>query len=92
MIAEHTVTSVRGLFARAFGDIFYLIYPDDDWSKEFRPLWDLDSMADVELVLAMGEIFAITIPEAESARMTTLRKTVEIITARVASAVNKRPA
>jgi acyl carrier protein len=78
-ISSDIVARVRKVFSVQLGEEFRLLYPDDDWTKEFQVIWSLDSMADVELVLALEDEFKVSISEQESARMKCLRAVIEII-------------
>ena len=45
----------------------------DDFSKELAFFWDIDSLADVEIVQALEQEFHVTITDAEAVAMKTLR-------------------
>ncbi len=78
-ISLDIVARIRNVFAAQIGEEFRLLYPDDDWTKEFQIIWKLDSMGNVEMHLALESEFKIAISEQESASMTCIRKVSEII-------------
>ena len=51
----------------------------DDFSKELSFFWEMDSMADVEAVIAFEEEFSIKISDVESQNMKTFRDMVMTI-------------
>ena len=46
-------------------------------------IWDLDSMADVEIVIALEEQFDIKVTDEEAAAMKTIRKVVEVVWSKI---------
>lgn len=68
------VSRTRKRIICQLGEFYSLLQPDDDWSKDFRAIWMLDSLGDVELLLALEEEFEIVIPESMAAQMVTPRK------------------
>jgi acyl carrier protein len=78
-IKKDIIEKTRDILITHLGDEYSLMYPDDDWSKDFSIIWDLDSMADVELIIDIEKTFKIKIPDAEAQSATSFRKLVTII-------------
>ncbi len=72
-VALDTVTRVRRILGEILEADLLRIRDTDDFSKELAFFWDLDSLADVEIVQALEEEFHITISDAEAVAMKRLR-------------------
>jgi acyl carrier protein len=72
-VALDTVTRVRCILSEFLDADLLRIRDTDDFSKELAFFWDLDSLADVEIVQALEQEFHITITDAEAVAMKTLR-------------------
>lgn len=58
----------------------------DDFSRNLSFFWAFDSMADIEVVKALEDRFAIRIDDAEARRTTTVRQLIELIQAKTIQA------
>ena len=66
-----TVAKVRRILSEILHVDLRRIRDTDDFSKELAFFWDLDSLADVEIVEALEEEFQIVISDAEAEAMKT---------------------
>lgn len=82
-IPKHVVTTIRNLFSEQIGVDLSLLEPDDDLSKDYSLIWDLDSMADVEIILALEEEFDIEISDGEAASMRSIRSIASVVTSKL---------
>lgn len=78
-IPKEIPLAVKRIFEEHFGTDFSRLSDDDDFSKELRFIWDYDSMADVEIVIALEEEFDIKLSDAEAASMTSINAIVDTI-------------
>ena len=51
--------------------------PDDDLSGDYALIWDLDSMADVEIIIALEDQFGVKFSDEEAVQMKTIRDIAE---------------
>ena len=56
-----------------------MLEADDDLSEDFNVIWNLDSMADVEILIALEKDFDIKITDDEAAAMRTFRAVVDAV-------------
>ncbi|MEQ1558013.1 MAG: acyl carrier protein [Methyloglobulus sp.] len=73
------VEGVKNIFSEELAIDFSRLHDDDDFSKNIRFIWDLDSMADVEIVLALEKKFSIRIDDDEAANIRTFRDLVHFV-------------
>ena len=64
---------VRKIFSNILGFDFSKISDSDDFSKELQIIWDIDSMANVEIITKIEEEFKIEISDEEAEAATTLK-------------------
>ena len=82
-VSEHVVSKIRHIFCEQTGMELKPLEPDDDLSGDYSLIWAMDSMADVEIVIALEEEFDIDISDAEAASMKSIRDISEIVTAKI---------
>ncbi len=73
------VEGVKTIFSEELAIDFSRLHDDDDFSKNLRFIWNLDSMADVEIVLALEKKFSIRIDDEEAANIRTFRDLVYLV-------------
>jgi acyl carrier protein len=88
-ISEEVTIKVLDVFENQLEYDFSRISDIDDFSKELSVMWEIDSLADVEIVMALEENFGIEISEEEARSMTTLRKVVEHIDTKLKSRTSR---
>ena len=84
-VALDTVARVRCILSEILDADLLRIRDSDDFSKELNFFWELDSLADVEIVQALEQEFHITITDAEAVAMHTLRDIVLGVHAKLAT-------
>jgi len=82
-VPRNVVTKIREIFQEHIPFEPTLLEADDDLSGDFKMIWDLDSMADVEIVIALEEQFDIKVTDEEAAAMKTIRKVVEVVWSKI---------
>ena len=78
-IPLEVIKSVRKVFTEFLGPEVRDLEPDDDLSGDYALIWDLDSMADVEILVALEEEFGIEFTDEEAVQLTTLREIAEAV-------------
>ncbi|HEX7860873.1 MAG TPA: acyl carrier protein [Verrucomicrobiae bacterium] len=78
-VALDTVAKVRRILSDVLEVDLLRIRDKDDFSKELAFFWDLDSMADVEVVQQIEKGFDIAITDSEAEAMKTLRDIVLLV-------------
>ena len=73
------VTNIREIFNEQFEIDLNQLEPEDDLTGGFRLLWDLDSMADVEIVVELEKRFKIRITDDEAANSKSLLDLIELV-------------
>ena len=73
------VSKVRSILSEQFGIDLSALEADDDFSEDYSLIWELDSMADVEIVMALEADFDIEISDAEAASIRSIRSIAEIV-------------
>ena len=82
-VSVEVVSMIRNIFSEQFGIDLGALDPDDDLSDDYSLIWDLDSLADVEIILAIEEEFGIEISDGEACGMSSLRSISEIVGSKV---------
>jgi len=82
-VSEEVVSKIRYIFCEQTGIDLKPLEPDDDLSGDYSLIWALDSMADVEIVIALEEEFGIEISDAEAASMKSIRDISVIVTSKL---------
>ena len=75
-VPQKIVSKVRAIFQEQVPIDLSLLEADDDLSGDFNVIWDLDSLADVEIVLQLEKEFDIKIADTEAEGMKTFRMVV----------------
>lgn len=57
--------------------------PDDDFSTDYSVIWEMDSLADVEIVVAIEKAFGIEIEDGEAASVRNVRMIAELVAAKL---------
>ena len=82
-VSEEVVSKIRYIFCEQTGIALKSLEPDDDLSGDYSLIWALDSMADVEIVIALEQEFGIEISDAEASSMKSIRDISVIITSKL---------
>ena len=88
-LSKDLVVRTKHIFDKNIGFDLSRLSSKDDFSKELKYIWDHDSMADVETIVALEKEFGIRISDEEGATMKTFDDVVRIIHAKVQN--EKRP-
>jgi len=76
------VVRIKNIFDAKIGFDLSRLSAEDDFSTELKYIWDHDSLADVETIVALEKEFKLKITDEEGKRMKTIRDVVEIISAK----------
>lgn len=82
-IAPEVVVGIRKILEEQLGADMSRLRAEDDFSKNLSFFWSFDSMADVELVLAIEEHFQIKITDPEAERTHTVSELVQLVSSKV---------
>jgi acyl carrier protein len=82
-IAPAVVVGIRKILEEQLGADMSRLRADDDFSKNLSFFWDFDSMANVEIVLAIEEHFQIKIADPEAENTRTVTDLVQLVSAKV---------
>lgn len=82
-IAPEVVVGIRKILEEQLGADMSRLRAEDDFSKNLSFFWDFDSMADVELVLAIEEHFQIKIADPEAEKTHTISELVRLVSNKV---------
>jgi len=75
-VPENIVSKIRQVFQEHVSIDISQLEADDDLSGDFSVIWNLDSLADVEIVVQLEKEFDIIISDEEAKAMTSFRKIV----------------
>lgn len=78
-VPRDVVSGIRAIFSEHVGVDLSALEADDDFSKEYSIIWDLDSLADVEIIIAIEEKFDVEISGGEASEITTIRGIAESV-------------
>jgi acyl carrier protein len=78
-VPHSVVAKVREIFQEQIPFDLSMLEADDDLSEDFNVIWNLDSMADVEIVIALEKDFDIKITDDEATAMKTFRAVVDAV-------------
>jgi acyl carrier protein len=81
--SKDLVLRIKHIFDKNIGFDLSRLSAKDDFSKELKYIWDHDSMADVETIVALEKEFGIRISDDEGAMMKTFDCVVRVIHAKV---------
>lgn len=82
-IAPEVVVGIRKILEKQLGADMSRLSVEDDFSNNLSFFWDFDSMADVELVLAIEEHFQIKIADTEAEQTHTVSELVHLVSNKV---------
>ena len=72
-IPKEIPVKVREIFREQFGADFSRINNSDDFSEGMNFIWGFDSMADIEIIMAVEEEFDIKIEDEEAEKMISIQ-------------------
>lgn len=78
-IPRHVVTGVKRILEEHLKADLSRLEDRDDFSTNLAFFWELDSMADVEIVTALEKEFNIIIEDAEAEKISTIREIIELV-------------
>jgi len=78
-VPQQVVAKIREIFQAQVPFDLSLLEADDDLSGDFSVIWELDSMADVEIVVALEKEFDIKFADAEAQAMKSFRMVVSCV-------------
>jgi len=81
--APEVVSGIRKILEEHLGADMSRLRAEDDFSKNLSFFWDFDSMANVEIVLAIEEHFEIKIADPEAERTHTVSELVQLVSGKV---------
>lgn len=84
-IAPEVVFGIRQILEQQFGADLSRLQAEDDFSKNLSFIWDWDSLADVEILVAIEERFHINISNAEAEKTHTVLELVRLVADKVAA-------
>ena len=70
---------VRKIFEEQFDADFSRVKNTDDWSQEMQVIWGVDSMIDVEIIMAVEEEFGVRIEDEEAEKMKSIQDIVACV-------------
>lgn len=82
-IAPDVVSGIRKILEEHLGADMSRLHAEDDFSKNLGFFWDFDSMADVEIVLAIEEHFQIKIADSEAEKTHTVSELVQLVFSKI---------
>ena len=82
-VTPEMVSKIRNMFDVQFGLDLRGLGPDDDLSKEYSMIWEMDSLADVEILVGVEKEFGIQITSAEAASLKSVRMIAELVAAKL---------
>ncbi len=82
-VAPEVVVGIRKILEQQLGADMSQLRAEDDFSNNLSFFWDFDSMADVELVLALEEHFQIKITDPEAEKTHTILELVQLVSTKV---------
>ena len=85
-IAIGTVKGVRKVLEEQLDCDLSKLSSDDDFSENISFFWDFDSMASVEIVLALEEEFSVKIEDSEAGKAHTIDDIVMLVASKVKNA------
>lgn len=82
-VAPEVVSGVRKILEEQLAADMSRLHAEDDFSKNLSFFWDFDSMANVEIVLAIEEHFQIKIADPEAEQTHTVSELVQLVSRKV---------
>ena len=84
-ISEAVAVGVRQVLEQTFVADLSCLAAEDDFSQNIRYFFESDSMADVELIIALEEKFSIKISDSEAENIQTIRQLVMLVNEKVSN-------
>jgi acyl carrier protein len=78
-ITPDIVSKIRDIFREQFYVDLDALEADDDFSKDYSLIWELDSLADVEIIIALEQEFDIEFNDGEASQMHSIRSIAEAV-------------
>ena len=78
-VPENVVAKIRQIFQEQVPVDLSLLEADDDLSGDFNVIWDLDSLADVEIIVELEKAFSVKITDEEAEAMKSFRLVVNCV-------------
>ncbi len=91
-VTSEIIAKVREMFDEQFGLDLKGLGPDDDLSTDYSIIWEMDSLADVEILVGLEKEFGIEISSAEAAKLRSLRMIADLVADKLAQAENEKNA
>lgn len=91
-IAPEVVTGMRKILEEQLDADLSRLTAEDDFSRNLSFFWDFDSMADVEIIMALEEHFDIEISDHEAQNARTVADLVHLVDAKLKLHPNTKPA
>lgn len=82
-VAPEVVSGIRKILEEQLGADMSRLHAEDDFSKNLSFFWDFDSMANVEIVLAIEEHFQLKIADPEAEQTHTVSELVQLVSSKV---------
>lgn len=82
-VAPEVVFGIRKILEKQLGADMSRLRAEDDFAKNLSFFWDFDSMANLEIVLAIEEHFQIKITDPEAERTHTVSELVQLVSGKV---------
>lgn len=82
-VAPEIVGGIRKILEEQLGANMSRLRAEDDFSQNLSFFWDFDSMANVEIVLALEEHFQIKIADPEAERTHTVSELVQLVSGKI---------
>lgn len=82
-VKREVVVGIRKILEERLGADMSCLLAEDDFSKNLSFFWDFDSMADVEIIIAIEEHFQVKITDAEAEKTHTVSELVELVSGKV---------
>ncbi len=82
-ITPEVVVGIRKILEEQLGADMSRLRAEDDFSKNLSFFWDFDSMANVEIVLAIEKHFQIKIADPEAEKIHTVSELVRLVSSKV---------
>lgn len=90
-VAPEVVSGVRKILEEQLAADMSRLHAEDDFSKNLSFFWDFDSLANVEIVLAIEEHFQVNIADSEAEQTHTVSELVQLVSSKVGGQVRPNP-
>ncbi|MBV1776505.1 hypothetical protein KSF73_12380 [Burkholderiaceae bacterium DAT-1] len=90
-VAPEIVSGIRKILEEQLAADMSRLQAEDDFSKNLSFFWHFDSLANVEIVLAIEDHFQIKIEDAEAERTHTVSELVQLVSRKVGRPIAFRP-